>query len=183
MLICKENSCLLLIDVQENLAPLVLNKEGCVENCHWLLSLANDLDVPICVTEQYPQGLGATLALLNPLLEKAQIKDKLFFSMGQDEKCMDMLESFKKKQVIVMGMETAVCVLQSVLELREKQFDVFVVVDAVSGRHELDAKLALARMEQAGAVLVSKEMVFFEWLRTAGADNFKQLSQIYLQGK
>ena len=182
MLIERENSCILLIDVQEKLTPLVLNKECLVKNCHWLLSLANDLQVDIVVTEQYPKGLGHTVELLNPLIDNAIIKEKLSFSIMADIECEKMLSALNKKQVIVMGMETSLCVLQSVMDLLQKKYQVFVVVEAVSGRHELDGQLALERMKTAGAVLVSKKMVFFEWLRTAKADNFKQLSQTYLQG-
>lgn len=182
MLIEKDNSCLLLIDVQEKLTPLVLDKERLVKNCHWLLSLANDLNIQIFTTEQYPKGLGATLALLKPLLANTQINEKVEFSIMGNKKCAEAFKSIEKKQVVVMGIETSVCILQSVMELLKQSYQVFVVVDAVSGRHALDGKIALERMQQAGAFLVTKEMVFFEWLRTAGANNFKKLSQTYLQG-
>lgn len=78
-------------------------------------------------------------------------------------------------------METAVCVLQTVLQLLATKYDVFVVADAVSGRHQLDHELAIERMQSAGASIVTKEMVFFELLRSAGVDKYKSLSKKYIQ--
>ncbi len=183
MLINREKSCLLLIDVQEKLTPFVLNKERLVKNCHWLLSLANDLAVDRFVTEQYPKGLGHTVELLQPLIKNLPVLDKVCFSVMADNACAKHIHSLAKSQMIVMGIETSVCVLQTVMALLADKKDVFVVVDAVSGRHEQDGQLALERMKAAGAVLVSKEMVFFEWLRTANVDNYKTLSKTYLQGQ
>lgn len=183
MLIEKDNSCLLLVDVQDKLTPLVLNKEKLVENCHWLLSLAKELNVTCCTTEQYPKGLGATVELLQPLIKSSPVLDKVTFSVMADPACSTHLQSLNQSQVIVMGIETSICVLQTVMDLLADKRQVFVVVDAVSGRNKLDGELALKRMENAGAILVTKEMVFFEWLRTAEVKNFKLLSKTYLQGK
>ena len=182
MLIEKDKSCLLLVDVQEKLTPFVIDKEKLVENCHWLLSLANELAIETFVTEQYSKGLGHTIELLQPLIKNVTVLDKVSFSVMSDKACAGHLNSLNKSQIIVMGMETSVCVLQTVLELLAMKKQVFIVVDAVSGRHELDGQLALNRMKQAGAILVTKEMVFFEWLRTAKVKNFKELSKCYLQG-
>lgn len=183
MLIEKDKSCLLLIDVQEKLMPLILNKEAVVENCHWLVSLAKELKVPICVTEQYPKGLGHTLELLQPIIKDSPVFEKVSFSVMSDCECVSHLNALNKSHYILIGIETSVCILQTALALRAEKKVVFVVVDAVSGRHKLEIKLALKRMKEAGVILVTKEMVFFEWLRTAKADNFKTLSKTYLQGE
>jgi len=105
---------------------------------------------------------------------------KVTFSVCADDKCMDQLSAINKDQIIVMGIETSVCILQTVLDLLQKNKQVYVVVDAVSARHQLDHDLALERMKIAGAQLITKEMVMFEWLRTAEHAMFKELSKKYL---
>ncbi len=181
MLIEKNNSCLLVVDVQQKLAPLVLNHEHLIDNCFWLLSLAKELKVRAIITEQYPKGLGHTVDKLLPLIETLPIFEKVTFSVQADEKCSQYLKQTSENQVIVIGMETSVCILQTVLELIQDSKQVFVVVDAVSARHQLDHDLALERMKSAGAIMVTKEMVLFEWLRTSKAENFKNISKKYLQ--
>lgn len=177
MLIDKDNSCLLLIDVQEKLTPHVLEPEALVSRCAWLLRLAQKVGVSVYVSEQYPQGLGATVAALkSPYVPLT----KVHFSCWQDSACQVALKAAHKKQFILMGIETHVCVMQTALDLIKAGYEVFVVVDAVSSRHMLDHKYALKRMKQASIQLVTSEMVFFEWLKQAGTPEFKALSKAYL---
>lgn len=181
MLLEIKQSCLLVIDVQQKLTPLVLNNEVLVKNCQWLLSLATNLAVTTFITEQYPKGLGNTIDTLQPLIKSFTCLEKLSFSVQADSNCRAYLASLGKTQIIVAGIETSVCILQTVLELLSEKKEVFVVVDAVSARSQLDHDIALQRMERAGAVLITKEMVFFEWLRTAETKDFKALSKQFLQ--
>jgi len=181
MLIEKNNSCLLMVDVQQKLTPLVMEHEKLVDNCLWLLSVAKELNIATLITEQYSKGLGHTVDKLQPLIKDLPIIDKVTFSVQADLSCAQHLTQLSKNQIIVFGMETSVCVLQTVLELLKANKQVFVVADAVSARHKLDHDLALERMKIAGAHIVSKEMVLFEWLRTSAAENFKDLSKKYLQ--
>ncbi len=182
MLLKLEESCLLLIDVQQKLTPFVMQPEVLVENCRWLLELATDLAVPVMATEQYAKGLGGTLPELKALFKNQSVPVKQTFSVMSDALCQAQLSELKRKQIVVMGIETSVCVLQTVLELTAASKEIYVVVDAVSARHQLDHDLALKRMQQAGVQLVTKEMVLFEWLRTAAHDQFKALSKKYLRG-
>lgn len=181
MLLDRNNSLLLLIDVQEKLTPLVCAPDKLVSKCEWLLRLAERMNVPFLVSEQYPKGLGATVAPLKPYCRKTNCIEKIHFSCMQEVRYLDALKQHKKNQLIITGIEAHVCVLQTVMEMRALSYDVYVVVDAVSSRHELDIKYALKRMKQEGAHLVTSEMVFFEWIRQAGTPEFKALSKEFLQ--
>ena len=180
-LLDKETSALLLIDVQEKLTPLVLHAQALVEQCHWLVRLANDINVPVLITEQYPRGLGQTVASLRSMPHCEPIVEKVSFSCYREPLFVSAWQTLKKKQVVIVGIETHVCVLQTAMDMKQAGFEVFVVADAVSSRHEINHKYALKRMAKAGIHLVTAEMVFFEWVRVAGTPEFKRLSQAYLK--
>lgn len=181
MLLQRDKSCLLLIDVQEKLAPLVREPDALLARCQWLIRLAQELKVPQFVTEQYPRGLGPTVDELLSLLPNQDIVEKVDFSCFRAPVFKQQLQAINRKQLVLIGIETHVCVLQTALDLHAAGFEVFVVVDAVSSRSELDYKYALKRMKQEGIVLVTSEMVFFEWVGCAGTAEFKALSKAYLQ--
>ena len=181
MLINAEKSCLLLVDVQEKLAPMVHQAQTMIDNCLWLLKLAREVDIPLLVTEQYPRGLGQTLSSLKSMMIEEDAIDKVHFSCAADGSCMSRLDDLGRSQVIIAGIETHVCILQTAIELVERGKQVFVVVDAVSARGDLDHQTGLARMRSHGIELVTKEMVFFEWLRQAGTPRFKVLSQAFMK--
>ena len=181
MLLKKEDSILLLIDVQEKLTPAVLDSEAFINRCQWLLKLAQKLNVPILASEQYPQGLGSTVESLRTYFTEKECVDKVHFSCMSDPGYVQRLKQCHKKQLILIGIEAHVCVLQTALEMRQQGFDVFVVVDAVSSRGELNLKYGLKRMKQEGVHLVTAEMVFFEWVRKAGTEEFKELSKEFLR--
>jgi nicotinamidase-related amidase len=181
MLLNKDDSILLLIDVQEKLAPYVLNKDNFIKRCEWLLKLAAKLYVPVLASEQYPKGLGPTIESLKAYLTHQDCIDKVYFSCMQEPKFVHRLREHKKNQLILLGIEAHVCVMQTALEMKNAGFDVFVVVDAVSSRAELDLKYGLKRMKQDGVHLITAEMVFFEWLRQSVLPDFKALSKEFLQ--
>lgn len=181
MLLNKEKSTLLVIDVQEKLTPMVLNAAALTSRCQWMIRLANDMHVPIILSEQYPRGLGRTVStLLNELEEKSPI-EKVCFSCYQEPSFVQAWKNNQRTQAVLIGIETHVCVLQTAIDLVNAGVDVFVVVDAVSSRHELDHHYGLKRMKKAGVQLVTAEMVFFEWVGQAGTPEFKTLSQNYLR--
>ncbi len=182
MLLQKDKSSLILIDVQEKLTPLVINADQLVSSCEWLMRLASELDVPILVSEQYRQGLGQTIEPLRKLMPGITDIDKVHFSCARDPIFTKHWQMLNKKQAILAGIETHVCVLQTALDLNAAGTDVFVVVDAVSTRHPVDHQCALERMQQEGIHLVTREMVFFEWIERAGTSAFKALSQAFLRG-
>ena len=181
MLLKREESILLLIDVQEKLTPAVLNSKALINRCEWLLKLAQRVEVPILSSEQYPKGLGATVQDLRTYVNQDECVEKIHFSCVSDKHYLQHLKKFNKKQAVLIGIEAHVCILQTALQLREQGFDVFVVVDAVSSRGELNLKYALKRMKQDGVHLVTSEMVFFEWIRTAATPYFKELSKEFLR--
>jgi nicotinamidase-related amidase len=181
MLMIEEQSCFLLIDVQEKLTPQILNAKAMVARCEWLLELSAKRGVPVIVSEQYPKGLGKTLPnLINSAIDAHFIEKNTFSCMGESG-LNDYLKKLNKSHIIIAGIETHVCVMQSALELKAAGFQVFVVVDAVSSRNAIDTQYALKRMKQAGIHLVTAEMVFFEWIRVAGNPEFKALSKAFLQ--
>lgn len=181
MLLNKEESLLLLVDVQEKLVPAVLHSDAFIARCEWVLKLANKMKVPILTSEQYPQGLGSTVEQLRSYYGENECIEKVHFSCMQQPDYVQRLNRFKKNQLIVIGIEAHVCVLQTAMEMKGAGFDVFVVVDAVSSRNELDLKYGLKRMKQEGIHLITAEMVFFEWIRHAGTPEFKALSKEFLQ--
>lgn len=181
MLLSRKKSGFLLVDVQEKLTPHVLNSDALVNRCQWLIRLANDLDVPMVVSEQYPSGLGKTVELLRASISTERCVDKVHFSCYREPSFVNHWQTINRNQVVIAGIETHVCVLQTAMDMNDSGLDVFVVVDAVSSRHEVDHKYALKRMKQEGIHLVTAEMVFFEWLEQAGTPEFKALSQSYLR--
>ena len=181
-LIDRDNCTLFVIDVQGKLLPAVESPKQTLANTVALVEVAKQLDVPIAYSEQYPQGLGATEeSLLSLLRGKAEHFEKLSFSCVGEPQIKTALSQWEPKQIIIAGMETHVCVLQTVLELREMGFEVFVVEDAVSSRKAKDKELAIQRMQQNGVVIVSKEMVMFEWLQRADHPKFKEISRQHIR--
>ncbi|KTD20527.1 hydrolase [Legionella israelensis] len=181
MLLNKNKSALLIIDVQEKLSPLVLNSSSMILRCQWLEKLAIKMQVPILVSEQYPQGLGGTVESLRSMINTKDFISKVSFSCMQEAVYTERLNQLEKTQLILAGIEAHVCVLQTAMEMKEAGYEVFVVVDAVSSRHEVDLKYGLKRMKQAGIHLITTEMVFFEWVKKAGTPEFKSLSKEFLQ--
>lgn len=181
MLLSRNNSCVLVIDVQEKLIPKILNHEQIVANCKWLLEIAKKLHVPALGSEQYPKGLGHTVAELRGFIPSDAWLEKLHFSCASDPDCLKRIEQLNRQQIVIVGIEAHVCVMQTAIELKNKGKQVYVVADAVSSRNELDKQLALQRMHDAGIQIISKEMAVFEWLHQSGTPEFKQISQEFLR--
>lgn len=182
MLMKKESSGLLLVDVQEKLTAHVNHSEQLVSRCAWLMRLAQAVEVPILISEQYPSGLGKTIESLRTLVTPYSPIEKVHFSCYRSDALREQWHKLGRKQFIIAGIETHVCVLQTAMDIQsQSDNEVFVVVDAVSARSELDHKYGLKRMKQAGIQLVTSEMVFFEWVERAGTKEFKALSQAFLR--
>lgn len=180
MLMNAQESCLLLVDVQEKLTPFVSEQVALINNCRWLLRLAKELNVMTLISEQYPKGLGNTIPELQNIIKDTAYA-KVHFSCASDGSCMHAITATNRNQIIVIGIEAHVCVLQTAIELQLENKQVFVVADAVSSRNVEDKDIALARMRMLGIQIVTKEMVFFEWLRQAGTAEFKRLSQEFMK--
>ncbi|MFW9915885.1 MAG: isochorismatase family protein [Candidatus Thorarchaeota archaeon] len=168
-------SVLVLIDPQEKLMPYVKNHQKVTENIILLIEATKVLSIPIVVTRQYSRGLGDIIAPLKErLLDYANIiPDKLSFDCFQSDIFADALTGFGT--ILVAGVETHICVNQTVLSALRADYDVHVASDAVSSRSDLDWEIGLNRMERAGAIKSSTEMIVYELLKEAGTPEFKAL--------
>ena len=174
MLISRTDSCLLIIDVQERLAPAANDPRRVIEGCSRLLKGADVLNVPVIITEQYPKGLGPSIFdIKDAAPQKALYFPKTSLSAVREEGFMEKINALGKKQIIIAGIEEHICVLQTAVELKEKGFDVFVVTDASGSRAAENKAAAETRFQQENIFLTTVEMVLFEWLRKAGTPEFK----------
>ncbi len=171
------DTALLVIDVQEKLLPLMPEAARLVRNVAFLIDAARLLDLPILATEQYPKGLGPTVAELRGRFVDSPA-EKVAFSSCVAPGMVETLHREARPKVVLAGMETHVCILQTALDLLALDFRVYVAADGVSARSHVDHEFSLRRMEQAGVILVSCEMCLFEWLGSAKHPRFKEASQL-----
>jgi nicotinamidase-related amidase len=176
----RDQSSLLLIDVQDRLLGTIHQWQTLLDRLVWLVRIAQKMGVPVLACEQYPKGLGPTHAALRTLIPDTSVVDKLHFS-GVAAKCFHGMNGADRRQMVICGIEAHVCVLQTALDLHEQGTEVFVVADAVGSRNPVDRDLALARLRSHGIEIVSREMVVFEWLRRSGTDEFKAISVEFLR--
>ena len=172
----------LVIDGQKKLRPAIHDHATVAANVAWLVRAAQRVGVPVAATEQYPQGLGTLDVAIRALLPDAGVGTKNHFSCVAAG-CLPGLPGTDRAQVVVAGIETHVCVLQTALELIEDGREVYVVADAVGSRRPADRDLALARMRQEGARIITREMAVFEWLKEAGTPLFRAISKEMLRGQ
>jgi nicotinamidase-related amidase len=173
------DTALLVIDVQEKLLPRILDAAALTRNIAFLIDGARLLDMPVQATEQYPRGLGATVAELAQRLP--QRPDKTAFSSCAVPAVVETFHREARPKVVLAGIETHVCVLHTALDLLADDFRVFIPVDAVGARYRLDHDTALRRLEQAGAVLTTTEGCVFEWIGGASHPRFKDISRLVQQ--
>ncbi len=174
-------SCLLFVDVQEKLVPVVGDPERLVANCVWLMGVASVMDVPMLISEQYPAGLGPTVPKLRAAAPEGARVEKVHFSCAEAPSCRVRIDAMGRMQLVLAGIEAHVCVLQTALGLLQAGKEVFVVADAVSSRSPLDAEMAMRRMRAVGVQVVTKEMVLFEWAHQSDTDTFRTLSAKFLK--
>ena len=181
MLIDSSNSSLLLIDVQNKLFPKIYEQKNLVTTILNCLEVFYTLDIPIFFSEQYPNGLGLTIEkVLEKLLScKAHKFEKTSFScFPPSSTTLHADRLLKSKQVILIGIETHICVLQTAVDLKGKGYDVFVIFEAVGSRKIYDKELAIKRMINCGIQVVTFEMMLFELLRDSKNKHFKNLSRL-----
>ena len=176
-----DDSCLVIIDVQAKLSSAIPERviRRLRKNTAIVMEAANQLNVPIITTAQYPKGLGPIEEFISSKLNESSVSYvKTSFSCLGAEGLLEQLEEQQKKQIILTGIEAHICVLQSALELTNKGYNVFVVTDAIASRSSANYEIALKRLEQTGVTLISTESVMFEWLRDAAHPDFKSLSKL-----
>jgi nicotinamidase-related amidase len=175
-LLSRTDSGLLVVDVQEKLIPLIPGHRRLVWNIRRLLDAASTLAVFATGSEQYPTGLGPTVPDLANRL--GAMPAKTTFSCRGAKGVFPAFHGRRLEKLVVAGIETHVCILQTVLDALADGFRVHVVVDAVAARHAIDHETALRRMEASGATLTTTETTLFEWCEAAGTPQFKSISQL-----
>jgi nicotinamidase-related amidase len=179
MLLKKDTSQLLLIDIQEKLFTLQSQKEIVLKGSQFLIEVSHILSVPILLSEQYPKGLGKTIPEI--LSYGFKPYEKNCFSCAEDISILKEVQKLNRPQIILAGMEAHICVLQTAFGLNEAGFSVFVVEDAISSRSTDDKRIALERMRANGIQIVTSEMVCYEWLYQSGTAGFKQINELIKQ--
>lgn len=174
MLIDVDRSLLLAVDLQVKLVPALANHEAVVANSAWLIRLAQKLGVPAAATEHYPKGLGPLVPAIRSLLGADAVVTKTQFSLVAAG-CMTQLPGNDRAQIVLIGAEAHVCVLQSALELLEEGKEVYVVADCIASRRPEDREVAMTRMRDEGVRVVTREMVAFEWLSQSGTPLFREV--------
>ncbi len=175
-LMSRDDSALLVVDVQGKLITMVPGHERIIWNIRRLIDGAKSLGVPVAATEQYPKGLGPTTPELAERL--GDIPAKMTFSCGGCPEIFRDLSDRGIYKILVVGIEAHVCVQQTVFDLMADGFHVYLAVDAVGARFDIDYQTALRRMDSAGATLTTTESALFEWCDVAGTPEFKQISAL-----
>lgn len=182
MLLQAEQSVLVIIDVQEKLAPVIHQRDQLIARIRWLGEIAQELGLPSVVTEQYPKGIGYTVNDLAGVIESARVVEKLHFSAMQEAEFVEELTEIGRRQVVLMGMEAHVCVLQTAIEMAQQGYQVFIVEDAVGSRRDSDKQAALSRLKQLGITVITSEMAAWEWLHKSGTDQFRHITKNWIRG-
>ena len=175
-----DDCVVLVVDVQVKLLATIPNRDALVRTAGFLLDVAGVLDVPTIGTEQYPKGLGPTHPDLARRLAGPLPAKTCFSSCGSREITAAILDT-GRRTIVVCGMETHVCIAQTVFDLIDQGFRVFVPIDAVGSRAALDHDTAIRRMERAGAVPTTAEAIAFEWVRDATDPRFKAISRLVVE--
>jgi len=182
MLADRARAHLMIIDVQDRLAPHIDGGEQAARNCERLVRYARRLGIPITITEHYPKGLGPTIADIREAAgNDTPCLEKIAFSCWRDDAIRSRITALEREgrdQIVIGGMETHVCVGQTILELLQNGKTVFAVADAVGSREAAVRDLALARFREHGASIVSQEMIAFEWLARGDDPAFKDLIRL-----
>lgn len=177
----QEETMLLVVDMQEKIIPLMPEQDAVVKNVQNLIKFAQIMKLPIVYTEHYPKGLGVTMPEVLDLMSGAERAEKITFSCFGSEEFVNLMQKIKPKTIIVCGIFTNVCVLQTVLDALQRNYGVQVIADATNAQKMRDWEIALQRMENAGALLSTTETVIYELLERGDREEFKQfLKQIQL---
>lgn len=178
MMIDAKRSSLLIVDVQQNLVPVMADPRAVLRGCTILLRAARRLEIPVLVSEQYPKGLGHTMGEVLAEAPEGAVVEKMHFSCAYEPAIMDRLGATGRQQVVVAGIEAHICVLQTALGLKAAGMEVFIVADACSSRDPANHRAAMDRLNANGVSVVTVEMALFEWLHCAGTDEFRELSRL-----
>lgn len=177
-MLVQENSLIVVIDVQGNLAEIVADSDTARNNAKTLIRGGLALDLPIILTAQAPEKIGHTKEDVLTLLPGAPEIPRMSFSVWADPTCKSTIEKSGRKQVLLCGFESHICLYQSAIELHQAGYDVFLVADAISSRSLENKQVALAEMRAEGVHLTSVEMALFSLMRDARHPAFKEISRM-----
>lgn len=180
LLMNADDTAVVIVDVQSKLLPVIDQSEDLIRQIKTLIEGAQLLDVPVFYTQQYPEGLGHTVNDLlsgNAEVDSSATFDKRMFSFRQCGELFQRLKNRNIRNVVIAGIESHICVLQSALDSVAYGFDVFVVADAVGSRRPVDRSIALSRLELSGVTLTTVESAVFEWCETSEHPKFKSISK------
>lgn len=178
MRILKENTVGLVVDIQERLVPVMEENEQLVENCSKLIQGLQILGLPVLVTQQYTKGLGETIPEIKSVINEFKYIEKKDFSCFDEPAVAEKLASSGVTNVIICGIESHVCVLQTAIDLKEAGYVPVVVMDCVSSRSFDNMDLASERFRHEGIMMTSMESILFELTRSASAAEFKEISKL-----
>lgn len=174
----RKECLLLIIDVQEKLVNM-LDKNVVVNRTATLAKAATILEIPTIATEQYSKGLGSTVApIKSNFAPNTPIIEKSAFSVLKEKGFLELLKSYNKKQIVICGIETHVCVHQTAADLLEEGYEVFVVKDACASRNKYEFKQGIELMQENGAKISCLEIIIFEWLRSSKNPHFKEVQAL-----
>jgi nicotinamidase-related amidase len=178
-----QRSHLLIVDVQKKLLPVIQDFVALEAAIVFLMNAAKVLQVPVFVSEQYPKGLGSTVPAIADHVVQKQVAEKLRFSaadcfLNERVNSQQPATEGQRDQVVVVGIEAHICVLQTAFDLLAQGLRVYVVADAVGSRSVPDYQTALHRIRDAGGIVCCAESVVFEWCEVAGTDEFRQISRL-----
>jgi len=172
------NTALIVIDMQTKLWNVMHEKEQLLENTQKLLKGTQLLGIPVVLTEQNPDGLGPTIPELKQIIPQVNPFPKFCFSCFKDESFARAILELNRKQLLICGIESHICVYQSAMDLLNQGFEVQIIADAVSSRAARNREITLMRLQSEGARLTTVEMLLFELLQTARSPQFRELSKI-----
>ncbi|MGV8136262.1 MAG: isochorismatase family protein [Mangrovibacterium sp.] len=178
MRITRENTIGLVIDIQEKLVPVMEEQEDLLRNCKILIEGLQELGIPVVVTQQYTKGLGTTVEPIRSVIKDFNPIEKREFSCCDAEAVSDRLSRIKAQKVIICGIESHVCVLQTAVDLKEAGYIPVVVMDCVSSRSWNSVDLAAERFRHEGIMMTSCESILFELTRSSAAPEFKSISNL-----
>lgn len=173
-----DNSVLLIIDIQEKLLNAVFNKESLIKKSEIITKASGILNLPVIITEQYPKGLGSTVEYIRNAVPNAQIFEKNTFSALDNNEIFQAIKNSNKKQIVLFGIETHICVNQTANALVEAGYEVNVISDACGSRVLFEHTAGIDRMKSNGANIITAEIALFEWLKSSKHPNFKEIQAL-----
>ena len=182
MRILRQNTVGLVVDVQERLFPVMWEREQLLKNSQLLVNGLVQLKMPVLVTQQYTRGLGETIEEIKSIIPDFNFIEKREFSCCDEPQVINKLRELEAKNVIICGIESHVCVLQTAIDLKELGFNPVIVLDAVSSRFQYNFEIAKERFRYEQIMMTSAESILFELTRTSTAPEFKAISNLVKQG-